>query len=78
MPGPFSVDSGLVNEFLPIVNGEETILEQDGIHFINSGLFDDSRHVTEDNLDDDFKDLVESVMGKQKGLLNLISSKYGD
>jgi hypothetical protein len=41
---------------------EKVIIEQDGIHFINSETFD--RDSDKEELNGDFKELVESVVGK--------------
>jgi hypothetical protein len=40
----------------------ETILERNGLHVINSRVFSPDRE-TEKNLDSDFKKLVDSVIG---------------
>ena len=67
--GPFVFDAAHEPELLQKAD-EEAIVTQNGLHFINSGLFSPDGK-TGAALDNDFRDLVESVM-------NPISSKSGD
>jgi hypothetical protein len=69
--GPFVFDATHEPEFLQIQADEEAIIMQNGIHFINSGLFCPDGKSGAD-MDNDFRNLVESVMN------NPISSRSGD
>jgi len=67
--GPFAFDATCEPELLQKAD-EEAIIMQNGVHFINSGLFSPDEK-TGAALDNDFRELVESVMDP-------ISSKSGD
>ena len=66
---PFVFDAAHEPELLQEAN-EEAIIMQNGVHFINSGLFSPDEK-TGAALDNNFRELVDSVMDP-------ISSKSGD
>jgi hypothetical protein len=71
--GLFAFDATREPELLYIEADEEAIIMQNGIHFINSSLFcPEADGKTGAAPDNDFRELVESVMN------NPISSKSGD
>ena len=76
LPGPFIFDADHEPEFLPVVNddgsvnqnpgamnSEKAVLVHDGLHFVNSNLFTPDKK-TREEMNGDFKNLVNSVIAK--------------
>jgi hypothetical protein len=73
MAVPYFSELGPVRKYLPLAEidvtgdpGKGAILERDGVHFINSCLFSPDTETLE-NMDENFKDLVNSVVKPQAG-----------
>ena len=61
LSGPFIFDANHEPELLPVETGSASIIKQDGIHFVNGDLLCPDKKI-EVELDNGFKDLVESVI----------------